>query len=164
VIEFLMVGITPNPFIMKTILNNQISEIKVSYFSKVKPSERIKINCSKDAHQLFRKIWSNQMEIREEFLMLLLNRNNQVLGWHVVSLGGASGTVVDPKIIFSIALKCLAHGIIICHNHSSGNLNPSETDKALTKKIRLAGQFLDITILDHLIITKEGYFSFTDQD
>ena len=79
-----------------------------------------------------------------------------------MSKGGVSGTFVDAKLVFSVALKCNASSIIIAHNHPSSNLNPSEADKSLTKKLKSAGQFLDITLLDHLIITKDGYYSFSD--
>lgn len=102
------------------------------------------------------------MELREEFYILLLNRANKVLGWHRISLGGVSGTVVDIKIIFSIAVKALASGIVLGHNHPSGGLIPSEQDRTITRKIKEAGKILDIEILDHLILTADGYFSFAD--
>jgi DNA repair protein RadC len=157
-------GYNLKPIIMQNEKLNQLAEIKVSYSVKTKPSERIKITNSKDAYNLFREIWSDQIELREEFLALFLNRANHVIGWHLVSVGGTSGTVVDPKIIFSVALKCMAHGIILCHNHPSGNLNPSEADKQLTTKLKKGCAILDITLLDHLIITNDGYFSFADQE
>ena len=94
---------------------------------------------------------------------MLLNRANKVLGIYPVSKGGVSGTLVDPKLIFSVALKCNASSIILAHNHPSGNLFPSENDKELTQKLKSAGNFLDIKVLDHLIITPEGYFSFADE-
>ena len=141
---------------------SSIAEIEVTYSTRTKSKDRVRISNSQEAHKFFRRIWSNQIELKEEFVMLLLNRANQVLGWYKLSSGGTAGTVVDPKIIFSVALKCLAHGIILCHNHPSGNLLPSDTDKALTEKLRIAGCYLDIAILDHLIITCEAYFSFAD--
>lgn len=157
-------GITPNPFIMQNEKLNQLAEIKVSYSVKTKPSERIKIINSCDAYNIFRELWSDQIELREEFMVLFLNRANHVIGWFRVSIGGTSGTVVDPKILFSVALKCMAHGIILCHNNPSGNLNPSEADKKLTTKIKNGCAMLDITLLDHLVITNDGYFSFADQE
>lgn len=147
---------------MQTELQNQIAEIKVSYSTKVKPSERIKISNSQDAYNLFREIWSDQIELREEFVALFLNRANHVIGWFRVSIGGTTGTVVDPKIIFSVALKCMAHGIILCHNHPSGNLKPSDADLKLTVKLKKGSELLDISLLDHLIITSEGYYSTAD--
>jgi DNA repair protein RadC len=143
--------------------SSTLCEIKVSYTSKVKVSDRIKITSSKDACELFRKIWSDDLEIREEFNILLLNRANYVLGWFNVSVGGTSGTLVDPKLIFSVALKCNACGIILCHNHPSGNLNPSNSDKELTKKLKNGSNLLEIQILDHIILTTESYFSFADE-
>lgn len=103
------------------------------------------------------------MEIREEFNILLLNRANHVLGWFNVSIGGVASTVVDPKVIFSVALKCNASGIILSHNHPSGNLNPSDADLNLTKKLNSGGKLLEINILDHLILTTDRYYSFADE-
>ena len=99
----------------------------------------------------------------EEFHILLLNRSNTVIRKEFVSRGGVSGTVVDQKIIFKIALEHLASSIILCHNHPSGNLKPSDQDILLTKKLKEAGFLLEIPILDHLIITDSGYFSFADE-
>ena len=140
-----------------------LNEIKVSYTSKVKVSERIKITSSESAAELLRSIWSDNLELREEFNILLLNRTNAVIGWFQVSIGGVASTVVDPKVIFSVALKCNASGIILAHNHPSGNLKPSDADLNLTKKLKNGGQLLEIQILDHIILTKEGYFSFADE-
>ncbi|MDH5474263.1 MAG: DNA repair protein RadC [Cyclobacteriaceae bacterium] len=99
----------------------------------------------------------------EEFWVILLSRNNTVLKKQQISSGGVSGTVVDPKIIFKVALEELSSGIILTHNHPSGNLKPSEADKSLTEKIKKAGQALDILVLDHLIFTDNGYYSFADE-
>jgi DNA repair protein RadC len=95
--------------------------------------------------------------------VLLLTRSNHVIRKEFVSKGGVSGTVVDPKIIFKIALEHLASSIILCHNHPSGNLQPSDPDIALTKKLKEAGMLLEIPILDHLIVSDTGYFSFADE-
>ena len=131
---------------MSTITNpsNTLCEIKVTYSSKTKVSDRIKISSSASAAELLRAIWSDNLELREEFNVLLLNRANHVIGWFNVSLGGVASTVVDPKVIFSVALKCNASGIILSHNHPSGNLNPSEADLNLTKKLKNGGQVLGI--------------------
>lgn len=145
------------------LLNYNLAEIEVSYKTKVKASERRKIESSKDAESIFREIWSHTMELKEEFHMLLLNRANKVLGWYKVSEGGISGTVVDPKLIFSIALKGVASSIIIAHNHPSGNLRPSDQDISLTRKLKEVGLMLEIPILDHVILCTEGYFSFADE-
>ena len=116
-------------------MNNVISEIKVSYCSTV--NSKIKINNSSDSYDLFLSSWSKHtIELQEEFKVLLLNTNNLVLGIYPLSKGGVAGTVVDPKLVFSVALKCNASNIIVAHNHPSGNLKPSNADKELTKKLK----------------------------
>lgn len=99
----------------------------------------------------------------EEFWVLLLNRANKIMSRHLVSKGGQAGTIADPKIIFNIALENHAASIILTHNHPSGNLKPSQADLNLTHKLWSAGQFLDIPVLDHLIITDHGFMSFADE-
>ena len=139
----------------------KISEISVSYSNS--KHKKLKVKNSKDSYGILLDSWDkNIIELQEEFKVLLLNRSNTVLGVYPMSKGGVSGTFVDAKLVFSVALKCNASSIIIAHNHPSSNLNPSEADKSLTKKLKSAGQFLDITLLDHLIITKDGYYSFSD--
>ena len=141
---------------------NTIKEIRVSYSSG--NNDKIKITNSKDSYELLKSCWSmNTIELQEEFKILLLNRNHQVLGIYPLSKGGVSGTLVDAKLVYSVALKCNASSIIVVHNHPSGNLKPSEADLRLTKKLKQAGAYLDITLLDHLIITKNGYYSFSDE-
>ena len=98
----------------------------------------------------------------ESFYIILLNSSNRLIKTVCVSEGGISGTVVDPKKIFKIALNNYTAGLILSHNHPSGNLNPSESDKKLTKKIIEAGQLLDIHVIDHIIISSDGYYSFSD--
>jgi len=100
----------------------------------------------------------------EEFYLLLLDRSNRIVSEHKISKGGVSGTVVDSKIIFKIALDNLASNIILCHNHPSGNKYPSDADKSLTHKLKEAAQYLDIKLLDHLIFTDDGYYSFADDN
>ena len=153
----------PKTFKMEPdIINYTIAEIQVSYKTNCKASERRKIITSKDAEIVFRNLWSNDMELREEFCILLLNRANRILGWYKLSQGGITGTVVDIRLLFSIALKGLACGIILAHNHPSGNLQPSDTDIKLTNSLKQAGKVLEIPILDHLILTDESYYSFAD--
>ena len=103
------------------------------------------------------------MERVEEFMVLCLNRANRVLGYARISSGGISGTIADPKIIFQVALKSNASSIILAHNHPSGNKQPSEADIRLTRKMKDAGVLLDLPVLDHLILTSEGYHSFADE-
>ena len=141
----------------------QMTEIQVSHRNKTPDKDRVKISCSKDCASYFRQIWSDKLEYVEEFRILCLNRANKVLGWATISSGGISGTVADPKVIFQIALKSCASSIILGHNHPSGNLQPSESDIRLTKKLKNAGVSLDLPVLDHIIITAESYFSFADE-
>lgn len=139
----------------------KISEISVSYSNS--NTEKLKVRNSKDSFKLFIDSWNKTtLELQEEFKVLLLNRSNIVLGIYPLSKGGVSGTVVDPKLVFSVALKCNASNIIIAHNHPSGNLNMSEADKIITKKLKKAGEYLDIVLLDHLIVTKDHFYSFRD--
>lgn len=141
-----------------------VSEVSLTYKTKVNPKDRSRITSSNDAYKLLFDIWNkNTIEHIEEFKMLILNRSNAVLGIMSISKGGISGTVTDVRIIFQGALKANASGIIICHNHPSGNVNPSESDRRVTQKIIEAGNLLDIQLLDHLIILPiEGYYSFAD--
>jgi DNA repair protein RadC len=122
--------------------------------------KREKIASSKEVFEIFIPHFLDLPH--EEFHMLLLNRSNTPIRKEFVSRGGVSGTVVDPKIIFKIALQYLASSLILCHNHPSGNLQPSDQDISLTKKIKEAGNLLEIPVLDHLIVTDTGYFSFAD--
>jgi DNA repair protein RadC len=100
----------------------------------------------------------------EEFWILLLNRANHIIGKHQISIGGVSKTVVDAKTVFQPAVEALASGIILCHNHPSGHLKPSQSDLDLTRQLKRAGQYLEIAVLDHLIIGMTGFFSFKDHD
>ena len=130
----------------------QISEVKLTYQSKVKSSDRIKVNDSQDAFNVFFDHWDHTtIEHIEEFKILLLNRANRILGMASLFKGGGSGTVIDQKVIFQYSLKANAHQIILAHNHPSGNLNPSEADKSITRKIKGGAELLNITLLDHLI-------------
>lgn len=99
----------------------------------------------------------------EEFWIVILNRANIITSRHLISKGGQAGTIADPRIIFNIALENHAASLILAHNHPSGNLKPSNADLELTRKLRSAGQFLDIPVLDHLIITDSGFLSFADE-
>jgi DNA repair protein RadC len=141
-----------------------VAEVQLIYKSKVPASQRRKISCSRDAYNLFNESWNPEIiEFVEEFKILLMNRSNSVLGILEVSRGGISGTVTDVRLIFQAAIKSNASGIICCHNHPSGNLNPSESDTKITQKIKEAGNLMDIQLLDHLILTTEGnYYSFAD--
>ncbi len=141
-----------------------VAEIELVYKSKVKASERPKINSAKDAYDIFLKYWDkNKIDFVEQFKILLLNRGNKVLGVYEVSTGGITGTVADPRLIFAAALKANATAIILAHNHPSSNLNPSQADEQLTFKIKEGGKYLDIQVLDHLIVCEESYYSMGDE-
>ncbi len=125
-------------------------------------TKKPRITSSKVAYQLMK---ADLMDLQhEEFWCLLLNRSNAVIKKHLISSGGVSGTVADPKLIFKAALEELASGVILVHNHPSGNLRPSQADKQLTKNMKEAGRALEISLLDHLIFAEDGYFSFADEN
>jgi DNA repair protein RadC len=123
--------------------------------------EKLKISGSKDAFDLLK---SHLQDLRhEEFWVILLNRANRVIKKQQISQGGVAGTVADPKIIFKSAIEDLASGIILAHNHPSGNLTASQADVELTRKLKEAGKLLEIQVLDHLIVSGQKYFSFADE-
>ena len=143
-----------------------VAEVTLTYLTKVKPSDRLVVSCSRDAHKIFFDSWDHYtIEHKETVKMLLLNRANKVLGITTLSEGGISGSLMDVRMIYQYALKGNASGIIIAHNHPSGNVNPSESDQKITNKIKEAGNLLDIQLLDHIILTveREIYRSFADE-
>ncbi len=123
--------------------------------------ERKKISSSKDAYAL---MYESLVDLpHEEFWVIFLNRANQVIKKDRISIGGITGTVADVRMIFKMAIENLSCGIILVHNHPSGNTDPSGADKQLTNKLKEGGKLLDIPVLDHLIFTDNGYFSFADE-
>lgn len=128
---------------------------------EIDPEEKPKITSSKDAYDIIKM---HLLDLpHEEFWIMLLNRANRVMRKVQISQGGVAGTVADPKIIFKSALEELASGIIIAHNHPSGNLTASQADIDLTKKLKDGGRLLEIQVLDHIIIAGQKYFSFADE-
>lgn len=123
--------------------------------------KKVKIASSADAYEAVRPYLMDLMH--EQFWVILLNRANEIIRPQQISIGGVAGTVADPKMIFKAAIEHLASSIILVHNHPSGNLTPSQADKDLTKKVKEAGRMLDIPVLDHLIFSDNGYFSFADE-
>ncbi|MCD4724287.1 MAG: DNA repair protein RadC [Bacteroidales bacterium] len=121
---------------------------------------RKKVSCSRDVYSFFRPLLQDSSY--EEFWILLLNRGNKILSSICISQGGLSGTVADPKKIFKTALENYAASVILCHNHPSGNIRPSDSDIRLTQKLKKAGSFLDLPVVDHIIIGENNYFSFAD--
>ncbi len=122
---------------------------------------RDQITQSRDAFDVFGILLADLSH--EEFWVLLLNRSNKIIEKKRISQGGIAGTVTDVRLILKCAIDRLATGIILCHNHPSGNLKPSEQDFAITKKIREAASLLDIKLLDHIIVSDRSYYSFADE-
>ncbi len=142
-----------------------IPEIEITVKLKNKPEQLRKFSNSKDAYEVLNEIYqADNFEWQEVFIMVCLNRANKMIGFYKVSRGGVSGTVVDPKIIFTTCLNTPGTtSIIISHNHPSGNPLPSEADITITKKLRDGGRLLDIAVLDHIIFTDTEYYSFADR-
>ena len=122
---------------------------------------RKKIASSRDIYDIFHPLLADLPN--EEFWIILLNRSNKIIERQKISQGGISGTVTDIRIILKIALEKLASSLILCHNHPSGNPKPSEADISITKKIKESGKLMDITLLDHIIVTDGNYYSFADE-
>ena len=146
---------------MKT-YNGDTPEITLKY--KSSGVKKTKITNSKDSYELLKQMYdADTLEYCESSIVIYLNRANNSIGWQKISQGGLSGTVVDVRIVLGTALKCGASSIIISHNHPSGNLFPSDADDKLTKQIFEASKIMEIQLLDHLIITSEGYYSYAEQ-
>lgn len=124
-------------------------------------TKREKITTSAGVYELFRPLLLDLPH--EEFWVILLNRSSSIIKKEMISRGGVSGTVVDSKIIFKSAVENLASSVILCHNHPSGNTKPSEQDIQITKKLKEAGKLLEIPVLDHVIMSETGYYSFADE-
>ena len=147
---------------MMTALTEYVSEIQISYH----PTKRkeVVISTSADAFEELKEWFPvDTISLQERFMVLYLNRANKVLGAFLASLGGITGTVADPRLIMSVALKTAAVGIVLAHNHPSGNLKPSRADELLTRRIQEAGNLLDIQLVDHIIISRNGYLSLADE-
>jgi len=141
-----------------------VTEISVFYRNKTSIHLKPQILSSKDIYDLMKPIFGEALNHHEEFWIILLNSQNRVLGVSQIAKGGITETTVDIRIIFQIAIKANAVNIALCHNHPSGNLKASSQDELITKKIFQAGKLLDIKILDHLIISDNGYLSFADEN
>ena len=143
---------------------NELRELKVLYTSRKGEVLKEKITTSERAYELLLKTYDkNTISCQEQFNVLFLNNANQPLGIYKASKGGITGTIADIRLILGMALKSLATGLILSHNHPSGNLKPSDADIQLTKKFKEACLLLDINLLDHIIISPFGdKFSFAD--
>lgn len=142
----------------------KVAEVELVYRTSVPASERIRVSSSKEAYEVFLHNWNrNKLDFLEEAKMLLLSRANRVLGIYNLSSGGLAGTVVDPRLVYMAALKANAHSIILAHNHPSGSTLPSEQDIRLTRNVYQAGKVLGIELLDHIIVSSQGFYSFADE-
>lgn len=141
----------------------KLAEIRAVYKTRCKPSQRTKVKEPIDIVKYLRQIWNQDtLDLSEDFLIVCLNGGHHVNGWVKISSGGINSACVDTRLIFAIALQTASTAIILAHNHPSGSLEPSIEDKDLTTRIRNAGNLLSIKVLDHIILTRESFFSFAD--
>ena len=142
----------------------QVCEVKLTYKSNIKASQRYVITSSQDAYRILRGQYDDDtIEYKEYFKVMLLNIANKVLGIVVISEGGAIGTVVDTKQILQAAILANATGILLSHNHPSMNAKPSENDRKMTRRIVDAAKIMQIEVIDHIIVCDESYYSFKDE-
>jgi len=145
---------------MKT-FKSQLKEMSTIYVVK-KVVNNIKISGSQDVNNFVREIYPVNLDDRECVLSIYLNNSNRTLGYGICSIGGYTGTLVDIRIVLKEALLLSAVSIVLCHNHPSGTLQPSQSDLTLTKKVKDAAAIMDIRLLDHLILTEDSFYSFAD--
>lgn len=146
-------------------MENTIAEIELSYKPRKFQTIKKKITNSEDAYNILLETWDNNtIELFEEFKLVILNNSNEVLGICTLSSGGLTATLVDLRLLFSIALKSCASAIITAHNHPSGKLKPSESDISIYRRIQEVAKFHDIKYLDNLIVTTSGKYSFSDEN
>ena len=141
-----------------------LAEVQLSYRSKQNPTSQPQILDPQGAEQYLRGIWDQDaMELNEDFIVLMLTSSKHCLGWARISRGGSTATIVDPASVFKLALLANSQCLICAHNHPSNNLRISSTDKALTKRLVDAGRLLGIEVIDHLVLTRYGFSSFSQQ-
>lgn len=145
-------------------MEHSVNEIQISYREKLSTLKSLSVTNSNEMAKLLFKNWDNKtIGLHETFKIVLLNQSNKVKGIYPLSIGGITGTLVDIRILFALVLKTLSVGIILTHNHPSGQLKASEQDKRLTQKIKKAAMLLDVNVLDHIILVPDGrYYSFAD--
>jgi DNA repair protein RadC len=136
---------------------------RIEFKMKKSVFEQRKVIKSADAYDVIRKFFGDEIEIYESFFILLLNRSNTCIGYAKISQGGCVGTVIDVKIITKYVIDSFAQSVILAHNHPSGNTTPSNADKLITEKIRNALRLFDCEVVDHLILTQDQYYSFSDE-
>lgn len=147
------------------VTEHTVHELEIVYKPGNYKMDGEKLISSTSAVKLLKQAFNpNTIQCQEEFIVLYLDQENKLKGVYKMSRGGITATVADVRLILSVALKCLATGIILSHNHPSGNLLPSENDRVLTRKLKDACRLLDVTLLDHIIVTAHGgYYSFADE-
>lgn len=145
-------------------LDNEVAEVRLIYKTKIKPAERLQVHNSVQMAEVFRSVWDlDNIELQEECKVMYLNRANRVLGIYSLSAGGTAVTIVDIKLVLVAALRLNASCFTICHSHPSGNTKPSNADISLTEKLRIAARYLDMLLLDHIILTKDSHLSLADE-
>lgn len=141
-----------------------VQEVNICYKNTVPSSQRPQVCGSLQVAELLRNLWNDdEMELQESFKLLLLNNANRVIGIYHASNGGTTGTIVDIRLLLTVALKANACKMIASHNHPSANLKPSSADIRMTTKLKDAAALLELTLLDHIILSAESYFSFADE-
>ncbi|NLR94896.1 JAB domain-containing protein [Flammeovirga agarivorans] len=139
-----------------------IKELKYSYeINREKSLGRLRT--SKDGYRIILPFYGDDIAFYESLKIILIDRANEVIGVKTISIGGIAGTSADPKKVFGHALVAQASSVILVHNHPSGNLQPSSADIQFTNKIKAAGKYLELPVLDHLVISDQGYYSFADE-
>ena len=143
-------------------LTNSIEEL---YLVKSKNSlfKKFKVTSSFEAYDFIKKVYKGSIEVFESFYAVFLNNSNEITSFSKVSQGGITSTVIDVRLLSCLALKSLSVGVILVHNHPSGKLSPSTSDIQVTKKVKNTLSMFDVKVLDHLIVSSEGYFSFADK-
>jgi len=139
----------------------KVREIDVSF--KNERIEFAQISTSDDVYEFVKNILSSGIDVQEHFVVLYLNTANKLIGYYNHTVGTINSTQVDVELITAVALKVLAKNVIIAHNHPSGNKNPSEADKSITKKLKDALKYFDVNLLDHVIATSSGYYSLANE-
>lgn len=141
----------------------RVAEVELVYRNRTRPEDRIRVVQSKTANDVLREHWDdNKLELVEQFKILLLDRSSRCLGVSDIATGGVHHCLIDAKLVFATALKARASQLILAHNHPSGNLQPSQNDIDLTKTLSNGAKLLDMKVIEHLILTRQGYYSFAD--
>ena len=153
---------------MKKAINNQlmISEVNEVYLKKGQKKVTVAgaLNSPAEVANVLRQMWGDDMDVVESFFIITLDSGHNVLGWAKISQGGVTSTLVDARLVAKIAIDTLAAGVIVSHNHPTGRLEFSQADIRLTKLIRSGLELFGISLLDHILITEEGFTSYTEKE